>query len=113
SVDPAAAAPAIREALARTGPPLITYNIDPMERLVANQTVQQQFTSWLMAVFAGAALLLATIGIYGVLSYAVTRRLQEFSIRMALGAQRGDVLRLVTRSGLGLVGIGLLCGAGC
>jgi predicted permease len=110
SVDPEAAAPAIREALRRAGPALVVYGIDPMERLVENQTVQQQFTSRLMGIFAFSALLLATIGIYGVLSYAVTRRSQEISIRMALGAERGDVLRLVARIGFGLVALGLAIG---
>jgi putative ABC transport system permease protein len=90
----------------------VTYNIEAMDRLVESETAQQRFTSWLMGVFACAALLLATIGLYGILSYAVTRRSQEFSIRMALGAEREDVLRLVMGSGLGLVGVGLLVGVG-
>ena len=109
---PAASGASIRDALRRAEPALVTYNIEAMDRLVESETTQQRFTSWLMGVFACAALLLATIGIYGVLSYAVTRRSQEFSIRMALGAERGDVLRLVTGSGLGLVGLGLLVGVG-
>jgi putative ABC transport system permease protein len=112
TVDPASAASAIREALLRSGPPLITYNVEPMQRLVDSQTGRQQFTTWLMSVFAVSALLLATIGIYGVLCYTVTRRSQEFSIRMALGAERREVLRLVTANGLALTGMGLLAGAG-
>lgn len=110
--NPAALAPAVREALRRVNPAVVTYNIESMDRLVQSQTVQQQFTSWLMGAFALCALLLATIGIYGVLSYTVSRRSQEFSIRMALGAERGDVLRLVTGSGLGLVAVGLIVGVG-
>ena len=107
---PAATPNSIREALRRAEPALVTYNIDPMDRLVREQTAQQQFTSWLMGVFACAALLLAMIGIYGVLSYTVTRRSQEISVRMALGAERGDVLRLIGGSGLRLVAAGLAVG---
>lgn len=107
---PAAGVGVIRDALRRAEPALVTYNIEPMDRLVREQTSQQQFTSWLMGVFAVAALLLAMIGIYGVLSYAVTQRSQEISVRMALGAERSDVLRMVAGSGLGLVACGLAIG---
>ena len=110
SVDAASIAGSVRKALREAEPALVTYGIDPMDRLVSSQTVQQRFTSWLMGIFAVAALILAMIGIYGVLSYAVTRRSQEISVRMALGAQRGDVIRLVAGSGLGLVACGLAVG---
>jgi ABC-type antimicrobial peptide transport system permease subunit len=78
--------------------------------LVARETSQRRFTSWLMGIFAASALLLAMIGIYGVMAYTVTRRTQEIGIRMALGAARWDVLRLITGGGLGLVACGLAVG---
>jgi predicted permease len=72
----------------------------------------ERFFSWLLAVFAGTALVLATVGVFGVMSYAVSRRTHEFGVRMALGAQYGDVLRLVLRTGVRLTLIGLAIGLG-
>jgi putative ABC transport system permease protein len=81
-----------------------------MEEFVKRETAGQRFTGWLMGIFAGAALTLAMIGIYGVMSYAVARRTQEIGLRVALGAARGDVLRVVVGRGMALVGIGLAAG---
>src|SRR5579862_7314956 len=87
-------------------------NIRPMEEVVDASVSQNRFETLLLGAFAGLALLLAAVGIYGVMSYSVERRTQEIGIRIALGAGWADVLREVAREGLGSalagVGIGLL-----
>ena len=79
--------------------------------LASRQTARSRFTGWMMAIFAGSALLLAMIGIYGVMSYAVVRRTQEIGIRMALGATTSDVKRQIVGQTLWLTTIGVLVGA--
>ena len=114
------AADAARPGVARSGGAESVHQADAsavvfgaltMENLISRQTANSRFTGWLMGIFAGAALLLAMIGIYGVMSYAVARRRQEIGIRVALGAARGDVLRMVVGRGMGLIGAGLVLGA--
>src|SRR6185312_7024519 len=84
--------------------------VGTVDMLVEKSLSQRRFTMLLMAIFASLALILAMIGIYGVLSYSVTQATQEIGIRMALGAQRGDVLRLVMRYGGLLIGAGVIVG---
>src|ERR1051325_2005377 len=86
------------------------YNIKSMERVVAESTAQRRFTVLLVGIFAAVALILAVIGLYGVMSYMVTQGAHEIGIRMALGAQAGDVLRLIVGHAMMLVVIGVCLG---
>jgi len=80
--------------------------------VVARSVARPRMTTFLMGVFAAVASALAAVGLYGILSYSVARRGREFGVRMAMGADRSDVLRMVARRGLLLAVVGLLVGAG-
>jgi putative ABC transport system permease protein len=84
--------------------------IRPLEEIMADSIARQRFAMTLLSVFSAVALVIAAVGIYGVMAYNVVQRTGEFGIRMALGAQRGDVLRLVLTQGGKLIGLGLLIG---
>ena len=81
-----------------------------MEQLLADSYAPRRFQTWLFGLFAALALVIATVGIYGVISYAVSQRTHEIGIRMALGAQVGDVLRMVASQGMRLALIGVALG---
>ena len=91
-------------------PDIVVYDVSTMATLVDAQTAQQRFTTWLMGVFAGVALLLSIVGIYGVMSYLVAQRSREFGIRLALGAGRAGIIRLVLAHGARLIAVGLAIG---
>jgi putative ABC transport system permease protein len=110
SGDPTAMASAARGALAELDPRQPIFDVRPMSELVAASLAQRRFALMLMLVFAAVALLLAAVGIYGVMSYTVAQRTQEIGIRVALGATPGSVLSMVVRQGMHLVGLGLAVG---
>jgi putative ABC transport system permease protein len=86
------------------------YGIATMDEVISDSLAQRRFLVAMLGGFAGLALLLATIGIYGVISYLVAQRSHEIGLRMALGAQRRDVLRLVLGHGGKLALAGIICG---
>ena len=89
---------------------LTASHVRPMEEMIADSLSRQNFNALLLTIFAGIALLLAAIGIYGLMSYSVEQRMQEIGVRVALGATRGDVLRLMVLQGMKLAVIGIVLG---
>jgi putative ABC transport system permease protein len=86
------------------------FGLVPMGQLIEESLASQRFATLLLGIFAGIALILGSVGIYGVMSYLVTARTHEMGIRMALGAERSDVMRLILKHGLILAGAGLAVG---
>jgi predicted permease len=110
SLEPAAMLSGIRTALQQADPTILIYNAGTLEELVGEETSRPRFTGWLMSIFAAIALVLAVIGVYGVVSYSISRRTREIGLRMALGARRSEVLRMVVGRGMVLVICGILLG---
>ena len=108
--DPSLLAAPARRALADVDPELAVADVRTMRQVVDRSVAQPRFMMLLLSAFGAAALLLASIGVYGVISYGVAQRTREFGIRVALGARWTDVVRLVLRQGLGLAGIGVCIG---
>jgi putative ABC transport system permease protein len=110
SAKPAPLVDAIRAKIAEIDPTLPLSGIRTMENVVAASVAQPRLITQITAIFAGLALLLAAIGIYGVMAYSVTARRQEMGIRIALGARPGDILRLVVGQGMRMTLAGVVLG---
>lgn len=108
--DPAQLVSAVRSEVRALDPSLPVSNVKTVSQMIDERISPKRLMTYILAVFALCALLLASVGIYGVMSYAVTQRTQEIGIRMALGARAADVLKLVLRNGMSLTLIGVAIG---
>jgi putative ABC transport system permease protein len=108
--DPLAVVPSIRAAFGALDSNLAIPEFTPLDQLVTASVARPRFYTALLGVFAGVALALAATGIFGVMSYGVAQRAREISIRMALGARRGDVVRIIVGRALALAALGLVIG---
>ena len=111
-VNPAAFTAAVRHAVMAVDKDQPLFQIKTMEQVVGDSVAGRRFQMSLLAIFATIALGLAAIGIYGLMSYTVSQRTHEIGIRMALGAERGDILHLVVRRGIMLAIVGVALGTG-
>jgi putative ABC transport system permease protein len=108
--DPAAAAAGVRAAIHSLDPDLPVARVAPLATVAAGTMAQPRFTMLLLGAFGGLALLLASIGMYGVISYSMTQRAREIGIRMALGGQRRALFAMVLAQGARLGGLGIAIG---
>src|SRR5215831_14419253 len=110
SIEPVSLGGSVRDAIWSVDKDQTVADIDSMNHIVAESVARQRFSMLLLGLFAALALLLASVGIYGVMSYSVAQRTREIGIRIALGARRTDVLQMTVMQGLKLVGAGMVLG---
>jgi putative ABC transport system permease protein len=111
TVPPASMVAPVREAIRDLNASIPLYGISPMDERVRRQSSLSRFITWVMGVFAGMALWLCALGIYGVMSYVVTQRTREIGIRLALGAHPREMLARIVSGGARLIGAGVLIGS--
>lgn len=110
TVEPETLAASLRQAVAEVDRSVPVSEVKTMEHIVSESVTQPRFNLFLLAVFGAVALLLSVAGIYGVTAYMVTQRTHELGIRIALGAQVGDVLRMILGQGMAVIGAGIVIG---
>jgi putative ABC transport system permease protein len=103
--------PAIRRAVAGVDPLLALSDVSTMEQALDKKLAMSRFTTWLLGLLGATGLVLAVVGVYGVIAYFVTQRTHEFGVRLALGASGGTVKWMVVRQGLALAAVGVVLGA--
>jgi ABC-type antimicrobial peptide transport system permease subunit len=110
SIPPESLTKEVRVVVTSVNPAQPLYNVLTMEQVIDESLASRRLNLWLLAIFAGIALVLSASGLYGVISYLVAQRTREIGMRIALGAQAGDVIGLVMRQGARLTGAGILVG---